>query len=208
MEAVMGERAEGDGLGECSPGPAGPTTEAFVQRACQQRWSDPFEQPAAQPVGLDDPSIQRVVQVVGGGNELEVRPGALELSQALAQAPVNHARRGLLEQGPVVLAAAVPQLVGRVRVACEEQGTVSRWYGSPHVAPAAGGPARASRLRHPGTATKAVPASTRATQPSCGASGLPLTTAASRAVITAPMTSTAVTSTAGARDRAANQVET
>src|SRR5665811_72612 len=111
--------------------------------------------------------------------------------------------RDRFQQGPVVLAAAVSQLVGDVYKRQEEQRTVTHWLRSSHLAPV-----RAPRSRHPGTATRTVPTSTRATQPSCGTSGFPLTAAASRAVMTAPMTRAAVTSTAGARERAANHVET
>src|ERR1022692_3529679 len=51
----------------------------------RNRWSDPFEKLAAQPVGLHDPRVQWVVQVVGGGDELQVWPGALERPKALTQ---------------------------------------------------------------------------------------------------------------------------
>jgi len=152
------------------------------------------------------------VQVVGRGDELQVRPAALKLPQHLAKVPIHDAGRRLLEQGPVVLATAVPQLVGRVGVASEQQGIVSDRTGSEvwpvHVASVPYASPRAWRPRHVGTAPRMAPTSTRAGQPSCGASGFPLTAPASRAVITAPMTRTAVTSTAGARDKAANQIAT
>src|ERR1035437_5427630 len=91
--------------------------------------------PPSQPVGLDDLSVQRVVEVVGRGDELQVRPGTLKLPQPLAKVPIHNAGRRLLEQGPVVLATAVPQLVGRVGVASEQQGTVSDRTGSREVWP-------------------------------------------------------------------------
>ena len=68
------------------------------------------------PVDLDDLSVQRVVQALGRGDELQVGPGTLKLPQPLARDPIHNAGRRLLEQGPVVLATAAPQVVGRVGV--------------------------------------------------------------------------------------------
>ena len=65
-------------------------TETLVQRAAEQGRSNPLEQLVAQPVSLDDPCVQRVVQAVGGGDKLQVGSRALERAQRLAQPPVDY----------------------------------------------------------------------------------------------------------------------
>jgi len=117
--AVGGQSPFGDGLRETRPGPAGPATETLVQRAAEEGKPDSIKERAAQPVSLDDACVQRVVKAVGGGDELEVRPGTLKRSQGLTKPSVDDTCRGLFEQRPMVVAAAVPQLVGRVRVPSE-----------------------------------------------------------------------------------------
>ena len=93
--------------------------EPRLVRAPEVRDRDGVEQVAAEPVGLDDAAVERVGDAVRAGDQLEVRPGALE---ALGERPDPSevaAGDGLAEQLVGRIRAAVAEPIRPVRVARE-----------------------------------------------------------------------------------------
>ena len=77
-----------DGALAFEPAPVGlpePRPEAQPQRLAEQVRRHPIEERAAQPVGLDDPPVERVRDRVRSRDELEIGICALEAARQLAE---------------------------------------------------------------------------------------------------------------------------
>src|SRR5581483_11302348 len=107
-EAVVRDGAPGDGLRHPLARAPEPAAEPLLDVAGEAAGPDAVEELVADPVGLDDPPVERVVDPVLGGDQREVRPGALERAGELAEAAVGLARGAVLEQRPRAVDAAPP----------------------------------------------------------------------------------------------------
>ena len=173
-------------------------TEALLERRSEQERGHLVEEAVPRPVRLDDPSVERVVDPVGPGDQLEVRPRSLEASGHLPQASVGDATRAVLEQGAVICRTTQTQSVRWIGEPREPDRPVSRIverrcaaHGA--VAPTPTARRAAARAAPPATA---VPARITSRPALCGASGVSFTTASNETVTSTAATSTAVTSTA------------
>src|SRR5581483_1010985 len=198
VEGVVRHRARCDDRGDALAGAAEPAAKALAHVARERAGRDAREQRAPDPVGLDDPRVERILDPVRLRDQRQVRPGALEGSRPLRQAGVARPRVAVLEQRPGSVGAAEAARVRRVGVAREEKGA-----GASHLAHVAastdGRRSAAHAIRPEPTTTSTVPPTPIAA---------PSITPERIAVTSAPKTSTAVTSTAWARASAANQVAT
>ncbi len=115
----MRPRARADAGREVLPARTGSVPEPRFQRSAQQGFGHPLQQPVSDPVGLDDPVVERVRQTVRGGDQLEVGPGALETAREDSEAAVGEClplgRRTELEQRAVLVGPAVAEDVRRIR---------------------------------------------------------------------------------------------
>ncbi len=101
-----------------------PGAESVVDLPEEQGAIDFVEQGVADPVRLDDTSVERIIDADAAGDELEVGPRPVEAGSEVAElGERRHGERRLGETGAVV-GSAIPQLVGRQGVAGEETGPV------------------------------------------------------------------------------------
>src|SRR3990170_3085852 len=123
VEGVMGH---GAGLGlRLQPAPVAgghPTAEAALEIVPERPRTDPVQQLAADPVGLDDPPVERAPRLRRLGQQLEVWPRAGELAAEPPQVRVVHALDDVLEELAGRLAAAVAERVRAEREAGEAEG--------------------------------------------------------------------------------------
>ena len=81
----------------------------------------------ADPVGLDHASIKWIRDAGACRDEPQVRPCAFERPAQADEVGAVDPGAQLVDERPVVVAAAVPQRVGRSGEACEEQGAGDRF---------------------------------------------------------------------------------
>src|SRR5688572_28869343 len=190
----MRDAPGGDGIDDSPPAAADATAEAVLDMPCEAAAAGAVEQLVADPVRLDDPGVERIVDAVRAGDQRQVRPGAIEGAGELGEPSVRGAGGAVLEQRARLVGAAQPERVRGVCVAREQE------RAGGHVAPRRRGARRAA------TAASAAPITIRPIP--IGSTGTPSAARARNAVTTAPHTSTAVTSTACARASASYHVAT
>src|SRR5581483_2479644 len=168
--------------------------EPLLQVAREGRRRHAVEERVADPVGVHDTQVERVLDSILVRDQLEVRPRALERRREVGETAVREPFVPVLEERPRLVSATQTEPVRRIRVAREEQRARCVRH------------AISSRGRTASAATRTTPAVTSAVAKPDTA--VPSATPDKSAVITAPNTSTAVTSTACARASAAYQVAT
>ena len=81
-----------------------------------------LEEVVSDPVRLDDAPIEGIADAVGRGDQLEIRPSAVEATRERPQVAVDDAGGRVLEQRSVLVRTAVPERVRRIREPREERG--------------------------------------------------------------------------------------
>ena len=104
--------------------------ESAGQGVAQATRSNNLEQRATQPVRLYHPPVERVADPICPGDQLQVRPGALERAGQLAQRAIVAAgrltpditsfERRLTEQFVDGIRSAIAKSIRTERIACEE----------------------------------------------------------------------------------------
>src|SRR5512146_1632841 len=176
--------AAGDHVDQMVAGPAQPAAEAGVEMTNEVGRAHLVEELVPHPVRLDDARVERIGDAVRACDEAQIRPRAVEGPRQLGEAAVRLAGVAVLEERPRAVRAAETERVRRVRVAGEEQ--CARYVAHAATRPGARRPSARKATMPVPEATSAVPG-----RSTCVPSAAP----ESRAVITAPNTSTAVTST-------------
>src|SRR5687768_11947673 len=102
--------------------------EALQQRIVELAHLDLVEQIVADPVSVHDPRIERIRDVVGAGDELEIGQRAGELLEVPLQATIDNLLDGVIEKEAVLITAAVAEPVRHESVADEAHHPVE-WPG-------------------------------------------------------------------------------